>query len=195
MKRIRLKTLLSITAAISGLIFLLSATAIVWDGLHDELGVSDVAIVLGNQVNSDGRPSERLRARLDVAVTLYQQGWFTHILVSGGTGRNGFDEAEVMKKYLVEKGVPEEIVVVDSDGVTTYHTAKNAAQLMREKNWQHAMVISQYFHISRTKLAHRRFGISSVYSAHAPFFEARDFYSTAREVVGFYAYLFRSYER
>ncbi len=194
MKRIRLKILLSRTAAFLLISFFLSAAAIVWDGLRDELGIADVAIVLGNKVETDGRPSPRLQARLDETTALYQQGFFNHILVSGGVGREGFDEAEVMKKYLVDKGIPEASIFVDSEGVTTYHTARNAAQMMQEKNWQSAMVVSQYFHISRAKLALRRFGISPVYCAHAQFFEISDFYSVFREVFGFYVYLMRRYE-
>ncbi len=194
MKSTRLKKLLRSTTVFFIIFFLLSAAAIVWDGLHDETGLCDVAIVLGNKVNPDGRPSARLQARLDQTVTLYQQGLFTNILVSGGTGREGFDEAEVMKQYLMEKGIPKGIIFVDSDGLTTYHTAKNAAQVMREQNWKSAMVVSQYFHISRSKLALRRFGVSPVYSAHAQFFEVRDFYSTIREVFGFYDFLIRNYD-
>lgn len=38
-------------------------------------------------------------------------------------------------------------------------------------------------------LAMRRMGITPVYSAHARYFELRDLYSTAREVVGYPAYL------
>jgi uncharacterized SAM-binding protein YcdF (DUF218 family) len=60
---------------------------------------------------------------------------------------------------------------------------------MKENGWESAMVVTQYFHISRTKLALKRNGVSSVSSAHARFFELRDLYSIAREVVGFSAYL------
>jgi vancomycin permeability regulator SanA len=194
MKRIRLKRLSIKIAAFLLLALLIAGAAIVWDGLHDELAVADVAVVLGNKIDSDGRPSARLQARLDKTVELYQQNFFTHILVSGGIGREGFDEAEVMKQYLIEKGIPEESILVDSAGLTTYDTARNASQLMREKGWQSAMVISQYFHITRTRLAFRRCGVASVYSAHAQFFEIRDFYSVFREIFGVCSYLMRRYD-
>lgn len=109
-------------------------------------------------------------------------------------GREGYDEAKVMKRYLAQRGIPEKHIYVDSDGKNTYLTAKNAHRIMREKHWQSALVISQYFHISRTKLSLKKFGISPLYSAHADFFEFRDGYSTVREVMGFYAYLLRGYD-
>ncbi len=46
------------------LVLLALASAIVADGLIDNVQSSDVAIVLGSQVMPDGGPSPRLRARL-----------------------------------------------------------------------------------------------------------------------------------
>jgi vancomycin permeability regulator SanA len=189
MKKILLRTIALLLIA-----FIFSAAAIVWDGLQDEIGRADVAIVLGNAVRKNGQPSARLQARLDKAVELYQQGLFPDLIVSGGAGQGGLNEAEVMKKYLVSKGLPEDHIIVDDDGANTYLTAKNAARIMREKGLRSAIVISQYFHLSRAKLALKRFGVATVYTAHPRFFEMRDFYSIAREVIGYYAYLCRSYQ-
>jgi len=174
-------------------LFALSATAIVWDGLADEIGNADVAIVLGNTVEPNGQPSARLQARLDKTVELYQQGWFANIIVSGGIDGKGHNEAEVMKRYLAAQGIPENNIYADSAGNNTYLTAKNAARFMQERGLSSAIIITQYFHVPRAKLALERFGVSQVYSAHANFFEARDVYSTAREVIAFCTYLVRSY--
>jgi vancomycin permeability regulator SanA len=187
------KLLLASLLLISGS-FLLGAVLIVVDGLRDDIHPADVAIVLGNTVESDGRPSARLRARLDKAVELYRGGLFEHVIVSGGTGVEGFNEAEVMKRYLVSQGVPEGRIIADGEGLTTSLTARNAAQVMKERGWQSALVISQYFHISRTRLAVESYGVRPVYSAHAEYFELRDVYSIAREVIGYGAYLVRRYD-
>lgn len=174
------------------LVFTLAAILIVADGLTDDIHAADVAIVPGNTVEKDGRPSARLRARLDQTVALYRQGLFPNVIVSGGVGSEGFNEAEVMKSYLVENGVPEGRIHVDSGGATTYLTARNAARMMRENGWQSAMVVSQHFHVPRMRLALKRSGITPVFSAHAQYFELRDVYSIAREVVGYGAYLLRT---
>lgn len=167
---------------------------IVADGLRDELHPADVAIVLGNTVESDGRLSARLQARLDKAVELYRNGLFKYVIVSGGVGVEGFNEAEVMKEYLVSHGVPEAFIIADDEGLTTSLTARNAAQIMKERRWQSALVISQYFHISRTRLAVETYGVRPVYSAHAEYFELRDVYSIPREVIGYVAYRMRRYD-
>lgn len=186
-KRSLLLVVLSVTLA-----FTLAAALIVADGLTDYLHAADVAIVPGNTVEKDGRPSARLGARLDQTIALYRQGLFREVIVSGGVGSEGFDEAEVMKRYLVERGVPEGSIHVDSGGATTHLTARNASRMMRENGWQSALVVTQYFHVPRMRLAMQRSGVTPVFSAHAPYFERRDVYSIAREVVGYVAYLLRA---
>jgi vancomycin permeability regulator SanA len=176
---------------LTGGLFALSATAITISGLSDNIQQSDVAIILGNHVTPNGKPSARLQARLDRAVQLYHQGVFQHTIVSGGIDANGTDEATAMKRYLVDRGLPSSKILVDSAGNNTYLTAQNTAKLMLDRRWHSAIVISQYFHIPRTRLILKRMGVATVYSAHANFFELRDIYSTAREVIGYASYLFR----
>jgi vancomycin permeability regulator SanA len=190
----RSKRLLLAPPLLISVSFLLGAALIVADGLRDDIHPADVAIVLGNTVESDGRPSARLRARLDKAVGLYRDGLFRHVIVSGGTGVEGFNEAEVMKGYLINQGVPEGCIIADGGGATTSLTARNAARVMKEQRWQSALVISQYFHISRTRLAVESYGVRPVYSAHAEYFELRDVYSIAREVIGYGAYMMRRFD-
>lgn len=176
------------------ILFLTAATVIIADGLRDELHPVDVGIVLGNQVCRDGSLSDRLKARLDRWLGLYRGGYLKTLIVSGGTGKNGVDEALVMQRYLVGQGIPKDRVYVDSGGSNTYLIARNSSRIMRRHGMRSAMVITQYFHVSRSRLALRRFGVSPVYGAHARFFEWRDFYSTGREVAGYIAYSLRSYQ-
>lgn len=167
----------------------LCAGLIVLDGLTDEVRPSDVAVVLGSKVNPDGTPSPRLAARLDRALELYEAGVTRRILVSGGTGVEGVPEGTAMKRWLVAQGVPDAAVIVDDQGVDTSATARNAAALMQTHNLRSAIVVSQYFHIPRTKLAFAQEGIPGVGSAHPDYFELRDLYSVAREVPGYARYL------
>ena len=168
---------------------LLASTVLVAQGMNDEIHEADVAVVLGNTVNPDGTPSRRLAARLDMALELYHRGVFKNVIVSGGVGREGFDEAVVTKDYLTRRGVPQDKITVDSLGLTTAATAKNVAAIVKEHRCSSVLVISQYFHIPRCRLALSQVGIEPVYAAHAQFFELRDVYSIFREVFGYAAYL------
>jgi vancomycin permeability regulator SanA len=164
---------------------LLGTLALVVAGLCDDVGKADVALVLGSKVQQDGMPSPRLRARLDKTLELYHGGYFADIIASGGTGKEGYDEAAVMRDYLVAHGIPKEHIIMDSDGTTTFASARNTARIARERKFGSVFVISQYFHLPRARLALRRFGISTIHSTHARFFEARDPYSSPRELFGY----------
>jgi vancomycin permeability regulator SanA len=171
--------------------FVAATLVLVAAGVHDQIGHADVALVLGSKVNADGTPSNRLRARLDRALELYQAGSFPMIIVSGGV--KDADEAAVMGDYLRAHGVPANQIIEDKSGATTFASAHNTLIIMRRLNFHSVFVVSQYFHLPRARLALERFGISPIYSAHAHFFELRDLYSIPRELAGYLRYFFRSY--
>lgn len=171
------------------LIPLCGSAGIVLDGLRDNIQVSDVGVVLGSKVMPDGTPSARLRARLDKAAELYRQDMFKYVIVSGGTGIEGFSEAKVMADYLVEQcQVPRDAILLDEHGDNTEATARNSAAIMSARGMTSALVVTQYFHITRSRYALVRAGIATVHTASPRYFEVRDLYSTARELVALPAY-------
>jgi vancomycin permeability regulator SanA len=158
------------------------------DGAHSELQRADYAIVYGNQVQPNGIPSKRLQARLDRAEALFQAGQVTGIMVSGGIGKEGYDEALVMAQYLQQKGIPQTQIVVDSVGYNSHFTAVSAAQLL---GTNHSVIaVSQLYHLSRAKLSLRNNGFTAVGSAYPLFFEVRDLYSSLREIPAWLQYWF-----
>ena len=110
------------------------------------------------------------------------------IIVSGRNGKEGVDEATVMAEYLQNHAVPAENIIVDSEGKTTEKTVLNTVAMMKKNNFRSVMVISQYFHISRAKLAFGKAGVAEIYSAHPNYFEMRDAYSIFREFFAYYSY-------
>ncbi len=173
--------------------FLIGLVILISSGLNDQIGKADVALVLGNTVDLDGKPSTRLRARLDKALELYRAGYFPTIIVSGGIGKEGYEEAQVMRDYLVSHGISAEYIIMDNTGINTFVSANNTVQIIRQSNKKSIFVVSQYFHLPRARLALERMGVVPIYSAHANFFEMRDVYSSLREVVSYVYYTFRDY--
>ena len=98
------------------LLYFLGIAAIWLDGATTDCEKSEYAVVLGNQVYPSGEPSERLKARLERAVELFRDGTVQKIIVSGGLGEEGHDEATVMKRYLETQGIPSAAVTADSNG-------------------------------------------------------------------------------
>jgi len=170
---------------------LVACLAITFAGLDDDLHHADLAVVLGNKVQPDGNPSEMLKARLDHTIDLYRQGWFKLILVSGGHGKEGYDEPAVMRHYLEANGIPHDAIFEDNEGYTTWLTAQNTAQFLKAHNLKSVLIVSQYFHMPRCRLAFSKFGIGPIYTSHAPFWSIRDLYSVPREVIGYAVYYFR----
>jgi len=187
----RRKNLLFALLALCAL-FVIATLVLVAAGLQDQIGHADVALVLGTKVNADGTPSACLRARLDRTLELYRDGDFPMIIVSGG--RQGPEEAAVMRDYLIAHGVPPKALITDNSGINTFTSAFDTLLITRKLKFGSVFVISQYFHIPRARLALERFGISRIYSAHASIFELRDLYSCPRELAAYVSYYFRSYD-
>lgn len=171
-----------------------ATAALVVAGTADDARPSDVAIVLGSKVELSGQPSARLAARLDQGLQMYRSGLARAVIVSGGVGKEGFDEALVMRAYLLARGVPAAAIVTDSLGLDTEATAVNSAAIMRARGWTSAIAVTQYFHVPRTRLALHQAGIAHVTVTHARYLETRDIYSTLRELVAFPAYWMKHHQ-
>lgn len=116
----------------------------------------DIGIVMGTKVEADGNPSEKLLLRLDKSIELFQTGQVQELWMTGGKGISGLNEAVVMKSYLMDQGVPDAAIQVDSLGISTFASARNLAdQLPREAS---VMIISHTSHLRRTKYAFEQFG-------------------------------------
>ena len=167
--------------------FIIHSLLIVADGLTDEISPCEFAVILGNKVNKDGTLSYRLKARVDRGLELYNSGTVNIIIVSGAKGKEGHFEGTKMYEYLIKHGVPKKDIIIDNEGNNTNASAENFKKLY--PNAKSVIVVSQYYHISRTKLAFQKAGINRVFGVHCNYFEISDFYSIFREYFGYYKYL------
>jgi len=179
-----------LAGAILLLLLIAAVGVLVFSGLREDVRKTDAALVLGSKVEPGGKPSVRLKARLDRAAELYKQGCFPLIIASGGHGIEGYPEGTVMKEYLIAQGVPAEAIVADNEGVDTWSSAKNAAAILLERGGSSVFVVTQYFHLPRSRMALQKCGIEDIASAYPHFFEPRDAYSIAREMAGLGKYGF-----
>jgi uncharacterized SAM-binding protein YcdF (DUF218 family) len=185
----------TLALALAGaLLFGGAALAIAVDGFHDEPGPTpcDVAVVLGARVYEDGTPSPQLEDRLGRALEVWLAGRARVLVVSGGRGAEGHDEAAVMARWLEARGVPSGRIVVDHEGWTTWDTARNVRDLLRARGLSSVLVVTSWFHTPRARLALERLGVRPVATARAHYRPAlRDLYSLPREVAAWAWYLTR----
>ncbi|NOK61516.1 MAG: YdcF family protein [Chloroflexi bacterium AL-W] len=160
-------------------LYLIAMALIVVDAVASSYTKADYAVILGNKVHLSGAPSARLVARLDKALELFDTGAVESIMVSGGVGIEGHNEAQVMAPYLFDHGVPPDRVLVDSNGYTTYRTAENAVELIGTDTA--VIAVTQYYHVSRTRLAFTKVGFTEICVVYPAYGELRDIYSLARE--------------
>jgi uncharacterized SAM-binding protein YcdF (DUF218 family) len=188
----KLARLTGVVALLLAVLWLISASVLVINGLKERVEHTDVAVILGNEVNLNGEPSPQLKARLDRTVELFRQQLFPQIVVSGGIETNGTDESLAMRQYLMNQGVPAEAIILDPRGFDTMDTAEDTAALINQRGWKRIMVISQYFHLPRCKLAFRKAGIKHVLVSYPRFFSWRDLWAITRELVAYPVYWFET---
>lgn len=137
-------------------------------------GKADALIVLG-YVSKNGRIHPLLKERLDEAYKRFQQYGHKYIIVSGGAVGSRRSEAELMKKYLVEKGVPAKRVLKEDKSRNTVQNLIFSKQLMEQYQLKSFMIITNLFHVRRTKYIMHRLGMNGGFSANR----------SLRSIVGF----------
>ena len=151
-------------------------------GATDYTRPSSAIVVFGARVYDNGALSQALADRIVHGVRLYQAGVAPLLVLSGAP-----DEVAAMKRLAVRRGVPEEAIVCDPDGLNTYATLANLKV-------QNIIAVSHYYHLARIKLTARRLGIACVTSP-CPMFQrlVKEPYFVARECAAFVSYyLFRA---
>jgi len=134
-------------------------------GMSDYRAPADVAVVYGARAYPDGRCSDALADRVEAGAALYRQGLVPRLLMSGGPvagaapGDAASNEPEAMKRLAMRLGVPESAILLDPQGVSTVATAQNTAELAREHHWRRILIVSHFYHLSRSKLTMQRAGV------------------------------------
>lgn len=118
---------------------------------------ADAILVLGAGVRPDGTPSHMLEDRLLTAIALYQSDICSRIIVSGDHGEENYDEVNVMKSYLVDHGVPSDVVFMDHAGFDTYDSLYRAKAIFGAGS---LIVVTQRYHAYRAVYIGERLGIS-----------------------------------
>ena len=116
-----------------------------------------VGIVFGAAVAGE-TPSPYLASRLNVALALWKAHKIKVFLVSGDNSRPDYNEPVAMRDYLVAHGVPANLIVLDYAGFDSWETCDRAKQVF---GVDHAIVVSQSFHVPRAVFLCRAAGIET----------------------------------
>ncbi|KMY33905.1 vancomycin resistance protein [Lysinibacillus xylanilyticus] len=130
----------------------------IWLGEEMKQGVQPAAngtatyiIVLGAKVKPGGIPSLSLKNRLEEAVKYLNKYPHVKVIVSGGQGADEDQtEASVMFKYLQDKGIDTNRILVEEQSTSTYENLLFSKELL-PKGTKKITILSNDFHLKRAK--------------------------------------------
>ena len=126
-----------------------------------EIADSDVIIVLGAQVKEDGTPSVALERRLTAALETYRVDPQV-IICCGAQGANEpAAEGDVMRAWLIARGVREEDVIAETKSFNTRENLGYAKEIMMERGLSQALIVTSDYHVARGLALCRQVGIEA----------------------------------
>lgn len=127
----------------------------------DETQPADAAIILGAAVENDA-PSPVFRERIRNGVSLYQNGYVTCLIFTGGIGDgDSISEAQAGKNYAMALGVPEHAIRIEENSHITEENMKYAKMIMEEQGMDTALIVSDPLHMKRAMKIAKDYGISA----------------------------------
>jgi vancomycin permeability regulator SanA len=165
-------------------------------GTTDYRRPADVAVVFGARVYATGQPSPLLADRIATGIELYRSGLVGTLVMSGGDGADGFNEARVMRDEANAAGIDPADILVDPAGNSTEATVDNSLALLAARGTgsvpPRVIAVSQAYHLPRVQLAFANGGIDVLtVPAADPIAIGEMPVLVIREVPAFWAYYLR----
>ncbi len=146
---------LAVIALINGIVI---AASLPYIKTADEVADScDSVIIPGSPVYRD-EPKPILKDRLDCGIELIENGKAKTILMTGDGGGKYYNEIIVMVNYAEKNGVPEDAILIDETGYSTYESIYNMKQ---DRDFDKVIIVTQRYHMYRAIFIARRMGIDA----------------------------------
>ena len=112
----------------------------------DELKTPSIGLVFGAGLKARGVPGGVLKDRIMTAIKLYQEGKVDKFIFSGDNSTAGHNEVQAMKNLALDNGLPENIVLLDHAGVSTYDSCYRLTKVF---GLSKIVLITQRYHLRR----------------------------------------------
>lgn len=117
----------------------------------------DLILVLGCAVHADGTLSHMLEDRVKTGVSLYKADLADGVLMSGDRSE-GYDEVGAMEREAEKLGVPQERILIDPEGYSTYESIANLAKVHKGKR---VLIVTQKYHLHRALYIAEKLGVDA----------------------------------
>ncbi|HML45623.1 MAG TPA: YdcF family protein, partial [Clostridia bacterium] len=112
-------------------------------------GPADAIVVLGAQVKPWGVASDTLLLRMQLALRHYEEEPRL-IVCCGGQGEDEpMAEGDFMRQWMIEQGVPEELVVSENTSSNTRENIAGAKAILEARGLTTALIITSDYHLPR----------------------------------------------
>lgn len=126
----------------------------------------DVIIMLGGglhdrvpDLTGSGTPSDDAMARLVTAVRAYRKLRLP-VIVSGGVVFAGKQaEAEIDRRFLVDLGVPAEMVIVEGKSRDTIENGQRCKEILQQRGFSSPLLVTSAYHMRRSVAAFEKEGV------------------------------------
>ncbi|HYD05596.1 MAG TPA: ElyC/SanA/YdcF family protein [Reyranella sp.] len=119
----------------------------------------DAVLVLGGSFyGKRGQDLWTLSWRMDAAAGLWHGGSADRFLVSGNRAGDDYDEPADMRDELVARGVPAEVIELDSRGLRTWDSIARAKWVYGKRR---LLIVSQRDHLGRALFLARHIGLEA----------------------------------
>jgi uncharacterized SAM-binding protein YcdF (DUF218 family) len=135
----------------------------------DDVASADVIVVLGGGV-SGSRPPLRLYPdlgsasdRVWYASRLYKAGKGSRIVLSGGVVSTGDgSEAAAMRRFLLDLGVPEKVILEEDGSVNTVSNALYTRERLKRNGIDRIILVTSALHMPRSRRIFERTGFKVI---------------------------------
>ncbi|TPE44469.1 YdcF family protein [Pontibacter mangrovi] len=134
-----------------------------------EVGTYDVAVLLTGVTEYHPEATDRVHTKKGAdrflhTLQLYRLGKVNKILITGGKGflmDEMVPEAEQLKRIMLQAGVPEEDLIVETGAVNTRENALNTAKILQQHpEWQKVLLVTSAFHMRRAAGCFTKAGVT-----------------------------------
>lgn len=130
---------------------------------------ADAIVVLGGMINTLTPFPDRVETlgsgeRLTDSILLHKAGKAEYVLFTGGSGllfEQEIKESGFAKKFLIDFGVPENKILLESESRNTFENAIYTKKILEEKKIERIILVTSAFHMKRSLAIFQKLGIEA----------------------------------
>ena len=116
-----------------------------------EIPPGECLMILGAKIKNDHTPDTMMKERLETSLQ-YITPKLKAVILSGGSVDKKKPEAQVMKQWLIEKGVDKRLLIIEEESTSTYENFLFSKSLLLKNDCEAVDIISHRFHLPRVRM-------------------------------------------